>query len=150
MEMVFRFWDRLAKRWTVVTCGEPIKTTVYPFTYTTFDHNDNLLKSIVPTQAIGENDKHGKKIFVGDWIHNKHDELYLIQHDGVCIYAERFIPDYRCMGECCADGKIGCWTSESISPLYSVLADCEVVGNEFEHPELYQTFFGEQKKEGEY
>ena len=149
MEMAFRFWDVLQNRWTVVTVGQAIKRNAYSFIFTSFNIHDNLTETIIPTQAIGEVDKHGKKIFVGDWIHNGLDELFVIRHDGICIYAERYIPDYRCMGDCCVDGKTGCWTSEIISPLYSVLHDCEIVGNEFENPDLYKIFYEKKDQEGE-
>ena len=147
MDMIFRFWDRIQNRWTVITSGQAIKRQDYNHLFVTFNTNDNLVESIIPTQSIGEKDKNGKKIFVGDWVHNKHDELFLIQHDGICIYAERWIPDYRCMGDCCTNRKTSCWTSEVITPLYSVLIECEVVGNQFENPDLYKTFY--QEKEGE-
>lgn len=149
MEMIFRFWNNLQKKWVDITCGQVIKRKEYHFPYTIFG-KDDLTETIIATQSIGITDKNGKKIFVGDWIHNKFDELYLIQHDGEKLYALRYIPDYRCQCQNCIEGKDICYTTECIDPLYSVLNECEVVSNEFEHPELYKTFYNEEKLKRHY
>lgn len=118
-----------------------------PFPYVQFIQ-DGCSTDIEITQDIDYKDKNKRKIFVGDWVFDDEDkELYLVLFDGEKLFARRYITDYRCYCENCQSDnpKVYCWTHEDLDLYYALSSNAVVVGNMFEHPDLYATFdYGER------
>lgn len=141
MDMEFRYWDADESHWTFVNGHFSINNR--NFKIYTLEPRDSK-KNIKITQAIGHKDIDGKKLFVGDWVEitdkdSDYSDLFLILHDGQKLFVRRYMVDIKCHCENCRTNvkKSHCWTYEDLD-LYYGLNNPKIVGNMFEHPNLYK------------
>jgi hypothetical protein len=140
MDMEFRFWDHDQGGWTILNGHISVENRNFQIFY--LKPKDSKIR-IEITQGIGHKDQDDKKIFVGDWIENKHKDgsggLYLILHQGDKLIARTYMIDTKCYCDTCMDEnkQVDCWTYEDLSLFYA-LHNPKIVGNMFEHPNLYK------------